>query len=149
MTITSRLKFCATKFNAGMNPTSMRGSRTGVFCAASGGEALDYSNFHSNPQDDYFGIYSVGFMIPSRLSFALDLQGPSILISTACSSSLSALQTAIHYMSAGTCDAAIVTGSAIHLNPQTCYDIVALKALSMDGHCRSFDQSGEKISPKI
>lgn len=125
----------------------MRGSRTGVFSGAYGGEALDYNSFrHSGDNDGYQGLCSMSFMIPARLAFAFDFQGPSTHVSTACSSSLTALEFAVQSMRLGSCDAALVTGSTVHLNPQTHLDLVAFGALAKDGRSKAFDQAGNIIS---
>ena len=122
----------------------MRGSRTAVFCGAYGGEATDYSKFRGNTDNaGYLGISSTNFMIPARIAFALDLRGPSTHMCTACSSSFTALEMAVHSIMRGNCDAAIVTGSTVHLNPTSHFDILALSALSLDGRCKAFDESGE------
>ena len=126
-----------------MNPTEMRGSRTAVFSGAYGGEATDYSLYRTNTDNaGYFGLSSMNFMIPARIAFALDLRGPSTHLCTACSSSFTALEMAVHSIARGNCDAAIVTGSTVHLNPQSHVDILALQALSPDGRCKAFDESG-------
>ena len=131
---------------SGMNPTEMRGSRTAVFCGAYGGEATDYSKFRANTDNaGYLGLSAVNFMIPARIAFALDLRGPSTHVCTACSSSFTALETAVHSIMRGSCDAAIVTGSTVHLNPQNHFDVLALQALSLDGRCKTFDESGKSF----
>ena len=121
----------------------MRGSRTAVFSGAYGGEAIDYNMYRMNRDNaGYFGLASINFMIPGRLAFALDLRGPSSHMCTACSSSLTALETAVHCIMLGKCDAAVVTGSTVHLNPQNHFDVIALNALSPDGRSKAFDESG-------
>ena len=122
----------------------MRGSRTAVFCGAYGGEAADYNRFKANIDNaGYYGLASINFMIPGRIAFALDLQGPTSHMCTACSSSLTALETAVHAIMLGKCDSAIVTGSTLHLNPNNHLDVIALNALSPDGRCKAFDESGK------
>ena len=90
---------------------------------------------------------SHSFMIPARLAFHLDLRGPSSHVATACSSSLTALQTAVLCIQSGDCDAAIVTGSTVHLSPNSHFNLLALNALAKDGRCKAFDVSGKV--PKI
>ena len=122
----------------------MRGSRTAVFSGAYGGEAMDYEKHKMNSDNaGYHGLASINFMIPGRIAFALDLQGPSSHMCTACSSSFTALETAVHCIMLGKCDAAVVTGSTVHLNPQSHADVIALNALSPDGRSKAFDESGK------
>ena len=86
----------------------MRGSKTGVFSAALGGEALDYGAFHFDSElSGYLGLSSYNYMIPAKIAFVLDLQGASSLISSACSSSFSAIEAAVSGIALGKLDAAI------------------------------------------
>ena len=133
-------------FVLGMSPTGMRGSRTAVFSGAYGGETLPYNLFRYNREDaGYLGLTSMSFMIPGRVAFALDLQGPTSHVSTACSSSFTALETAVSSIMLGKCDAAIVTGSTVHLDPSNHFDLVTLGALAMDGKSKTFDEAGNKL----
>jgi len=59
------------------------------------------------------------FGVANRVSFILGLQGPSMVLDTACSSSAYALDIAYKYIQNGACDSAIVAGSQLNLNPQT------------------------------
>ena len=127
----------------GVNPTELRGSETGVFSAAYGGEAEDYRLFHRNKDEEgYHALGTASFMIASRIAFSFDLRGPSTFVSNGCSSSFTALEIAMHSIQAGKCEAAIVTGSSIQLNPFISMDHMALKALAPDGRCKTFDESG-------
>ena len=125
----------------------MRGTRTGVFCGAYGGEAADYNMYRVNRDNaGYYQLAFANFMIPGRISFALDLQGPSTHLCTACSSSFTALETAVNNIILGKCDAAVVTGSTVHLNPQSHLDLMAMNVLAHDGHCKAFDESGKNTN---
>ena len=70
------------------------------------------------------------------------ISGPSFSIDTACSSSLLALDQALQAMRRDECDAAIVGGSSLCLNPMTSLQFQKLGMLSPDGACKSFDDSG-------
>ena len=128
---------------AGINPTELRGSRVGVFCASLGGEAGDYDLIRYNPDLSGYGLLmKANFMLPGWISFAFDLQGPSIHVSTACSSSLTSIEAAVNSIAIGKCDAAIIAGSNALLNPHSQIDLIALNALAMDGRSKAFDASG-------
>lgn len=75
-----------------------------------------------------------------RVSYTLDLKGPSVVVDTACSSSMYALDVAYRSMLNGDCDAAIVTGSNLTLHPFISYQFALLGVLSKDGYCRPFDK---------
>ena len=122
----------------------MRGTRTGLFCGAVGGEATDYSIFNINRDvDGYLALSSSNFILPGRISFALDLRGPAFLLSGACASSLMAVEAAVNSITLGQCDAAIVTGSNVLLNPLPFLDLMTMEGLAPDGHCKTFDDSGK------
>ncbi|MEU6231857.1 beta-ketoacyl synthase N-terminal-like domain-containing protein [Kitasatospora sp. NPDC047058] len=76
--------------------------------------------------------------LATRLSYKLDLRGPSINVNTACSTSLVAVNTACLALLGGECDVALV--GAVHLNPpQQGYQYRDGMIFSPDGHCRAFD----------
>jgi acyl transferase domain-containing protein len=54
-------------------------------------------------------------MIANRVSYALDIRGPSVPIDTACSSSLTAMHLAVQALRAGECEAAVVGGCQINI----------------------------------
>ena len=82
------------------------------------------------------------FIIPARIAFAFNFQGPSTHLSSACSSSLTAIEAAVNQIRVGNIDAAIVTGSNVLLNPRDSLEFMAFGALAPDGVCRTFDKSG-------
>ena len=132
--------------NTGHNPSELQGLRTGVFCAALGGEALDNGYFRfDKDMTGYLGFSCFGFVIPARIAFGLNLQGPSIHLSSACSSSLTAIEVAVNNILVGNIDAAIVTGSNALMNPRAHLEFMAYDALAKDGHCKTFDESGKRI----
>ncbi len=76
----------------------------------------------------------------NRISYFLDLKGPSIAVDTACSSSLTAVHLACRDIQAGTCSAALAGGANFLLTPQTTRGFQQAQMLSPDGRCRAFDQ---------
>ena len=77
--------------------------------------------------------------LPNRISFLLNLQGPSEPVSTACSSSLVALHRAAESIRRGDCEQAIVGGVNLMLTPNGFIYFSKAGILSQDGHCRTFD----------
>ncbi len=77
--------------------------------------------------------------LATRVSYELDLRGPSFSVQTACSSSLVAIHLACQSLLAGECDAALAGGSTISPDQDRGYLFKEGEILSPDGHCRTFD----------
>ncbi|MEU3838484.1 SDR family NAD(P)-dependent oxidoreductase [Streptomyces sp. NPDC028635] len=84
---------------------------------------------------------------PNRLSYLLDLRGPSQAVDTACSSSLVALHLAVESLRAGECAAALVGGVNLYLHPSRFRMLRRSGFLAEDGRCRSFGTSGTGFGP--
>lgn len=128
--------------DGGINPVSMRGSKTGVYIGVSGSEAGEA--FSKDPEE-LLGYSMTGCqraMFANRLSYFFDFNGPSTAIDTACSSSLLALENAFNAIRHGQCDAALVGGVNLLLKPNTSVQFMKLGMLSPEGTCKSFDASG-------
>ena len=123
--------------DAAIAQDTLRGSPTGVFV---GIYNTDYQTLQDPLQADvYAGTGTSNSMAAGRLSYLLDLQGPSMAIDTACSSSLVAVHLACNALRAGECDLAIVGGVNVIAAPEPMVVMSKLMALSPDGRCRSFD----------
>ncbi|KAJ0060389.1 hypothetical protein NL108_010160, partial [Boleophthalmus pectinirostris] len=128
--------------DAGLNPASLRGTKTGVYIGVSGSEA---GEAFSRDPEELLGYSMTGCqraMLANRLSYFFDFSGPSTAIDTACSSSLLALENAFHAIRLGQCDAALVGGVNLLLKPNTSVQFMKLGMLSPEGTCKSFDASG-------
>lgn len=131
--------------NAGLNIEEMKGSKTGVFV---GIDAIDYVNREMISGDvNDIGRYSlVGVSSHSaagRLSYFYDFKGPAVSLSTACSSSLTAMNMAVDSLKNGQCDLAIVGGVNLILNPEPFVGLSQSNGLSPDGRCKTFDTSAD------
>ena len=127
--------------DAGIVPSSLAGTQAGVFVGVSG---YDYGTVQINPVNRYvLGAHTMtgntNCIIPNRVSYLLDLHGPSMAIDTACSSSLLATHLAVRSLRAGESSLAIVGGVNLLLNPLTTVGFSQGGFLSPDGRCRSFD----------
>jgi|HubBroStandDraft_1064217.scaffolds.fasta_scaffold00052_10 acyl transferase domain-containing protein/SAM-dependent methyltransferase/aryl carrier-like protein len=85
--------------------------------------------------------------IANRVSFVLDLRGPSLAVDTACSSSLSAIHLACQTLSAGECRVAIAGGVNLSLHPMKYLGLSQGRFASTDGRCRSFAEGGDGYVP--
>ncbi|WAR19700.1 FAS-like protein [Mya arenaria] len=133
-------KFDATFF--GVDPNTVKGSRTGVFIGASTSESHEAWSTDPESTVGYGMTGCTRSMFANRLSFFFDFKGPSYAVDTACSSSLLALDHALYSIRSGLCDAAVVGGSNLCLKPAMAVQFMKLGMLSPDGMCKSFDAKG-------
>lgn len=130
--------------HAGIIPESLRLSRTGVFVGVS---STDYVRLvsasaqqKSTISDNTGGSSSI---IANRISYFLDIQGPSIVIDTACSSSLVAVHLACRSLSTWDCDIALVGGTNVLISPEPWGGFREAGILSQTGCCHAFDKSAD------
>lgn len=101
--------------DAGINPTCLAGTNTGVFGGTSEVES-DTKVFESG-SDGYGAIGIAHSIFANYISYVFDLKGPSFVVDTACSTTMTALCMAYNSIRFGECDAAIVVGSHLTLSP--------------------------------
>jgi acyl transferase domain-containing protein/NADPH:quinone reductase-like Zn-dependent oxidoreductase/acyl carrier protein len=129
--------------HAGVPAESLAGSRTGVFVGISTG---DYGRIQSLPSHlrDLSAFTAQGTSLSiaaNRISYCLDLRGPSFIVDTACSSSLVALDRAAKSLREHESDLAIVGGVNVIISADTFVSFSAASMLSPDGRCKAFDAS--------
>jgi acyl transferase domain-containing protein/D-arabinose 1-dehydrogenase-like Zn-dependent alcohol dehydrogenase/acyl carrier protein len=83
----------------------------------------------------------------NRISFLLNLQGPSMPIDTMCSSSLIAIHEACAHILHGECEMAIAGGVNLYLHPATYLQLCRMQMLSTDGRCKSFGKEADGFVP--
>ena len=124
---------------AGQAPQRLAGSRTGVFVGIS---SYDYSRLQfSDPAqiDAYAGTGNAHSVAANRLSYLLDLAGPSMAIDTACSSSLVAVHLAVQSLRSGESDMALAGGVNVMLTPELTITFSQARMMAADGRCKTFD----------
>lgn len=129
--------------HAALPAPSLAGTRTGVFVGISGNEYAHLTT--ADPE-------SIGAWTPpgaalsvaaNRLSYLLDLRGPSMAVDTACSSSLVAVHHAVRSLGAGESDLALAAGVNLLLSPAVTLGFQRAGALADDGRCKAFDASAD------
>ncbi|MGA2189104.1 MAG: type I polyketide synthase [Steroidobacteraceae bacterium] len=124
---------------AGIPPSSIRGSRCGVYVGLS---SVDYAYRRADDLgaiDSTTMTGSAGSIAANRLSYLFDLRGPSMVIDTACSSALVAFHQACQSIRSGETDAALVGGISLHLHPYGFVGFSKASMLSRQGRCSVFD----------
>ncbi|BCB74409.1 hypothetical protein Pflav_008190 [Phytohabitans flavus] len=123
---------------AGIDPTSLQGSQTGVFA---GLMYHDYVNRLPTLPEHVLAFVdtgNAGSVLSGRLSYMLGLEGPAVTVDTACSSSLVALHLAAQALRQGECDLALAGGVSVMHTPSTFAGFIQQGALASDGRCKSF-----------
>ncbi|XP_063380019.1 fatty acid synthase-like [Cydia fagiglandana] len=128
--------------DAGFNPVELRGSRCGVYVGLTRSESFGAWSRDKDKINSYIVTGCSNSMISNRVSYAFDLKGPSISMDTACSSAMTAMALAVNDIRSGRCDAAVVAGTNLCLDPASSLNYHRLTMLSPDGRCAAFDDSG-------
>ncbi|MGI5446900.1 SDR family NAD(P)-dependent oxidoreductase [Streptomyces sp. CA-243310] len=130
--------------SAGLPPRQLSSS-TGVFVGAS---YQHYKDYNIEPElDAPSGLGNHNAFLANRVSYFLDLHGPSMTIDTLCSSSLVALHTAVRSIRDGECEQAIVAGVRVGMSPLHYVAMRNLRALSPSGASRPFDAGADGFVP--
>lgn len=127
--------------HAGYGPSSLAGSETGVFVGVA---TSDYAGLVDNAGQGQQAHTPIGIfhsILANRVSYQLDLRGPSEPIDTACSSSLVAVHRAVQAIRTGQCSQALVGGVNALLDPSLFVAFSDAGMLSTDGRCKTFDAS--------
>lgn len=126
--------------NSGYKPSDLAESNTGVFIGATSNDYSDILFRDSNIESHSITGVSNN-IIPNRISYFFNFNGPSELIDTACSSALTSVCRAVNSIRTGECDMAIAGGVNILMTPFPYIALGKSNMLCKDGRCKTFDES--------
>ncbi|WP_051871528.1 hybrid non-ribosomal peptide synthetase/type I polyketide synthase [Streptomyces sclerotialus] len=131
--------------NAGARPTTLKGSKVGVYVGVTNNDYMQSLLTHVAPEDleAYALTGNASTFAAGRIAYWLGVHGPSLSVDTACSSSLVAVHLAAQALRSRDADLALAGGVNVLLSPEWYTVLGKANMLSPDGHCKTFDTSAD------
>ncbi|HEX8183937.1 MAG TPA: beta-ketoacyl synthase N-terminal-like domain-containing protein, partial [Blastocatellia bacterium] len=131
--------------DAGQVIDRLAGSQTGVFVGIYNNDYRLLQLSDASSIDAYSGTGTTHCIAANRISYLLDLRGPSLAVDTSCSSSLVAVHLACQSLRSGESNLALACGVNLILSPVSSILASKLVAMAADGRCKTFDACADGI----
>ncbi|MEV8434559.1 type I polyketide synthase [Streptomyces chartreusis] len=128
---------------AGIDPQTLRGTRTGVFVGSNGQDYAHVVSGSAERTESHAATGLAASALSGRVSYTLGLNGPAVTVDTACSSSLVALHQAVRAVRAGECGLALAGGVTVMTDSASFARIQRLGAIARDGRSKAFSEDAD------
>ena len=128
---------------SGIDPESLRGSRTGVFVGTNGQDFVHLAFFAEDDLEGHAGTGVTASAMSGRVSYVFGLEGPTVTVDTACSSSLVSLHLAAKALRDGECSLALAGGVTVMTTSANFSGFTRQGGLARDGRCKAFSDDAD------
>ncbi|MBF6205282.1 SDR family NAD(P)-dependent oxidoreductase [Streptomyces gardneri] len=131
--------------HAGIDPSSLRGSDTGVFTGVSYQDYEEIAKAAGPVTEGYIGTGSTSSVLSGRVAYTFGFEGPAVTVDTACSSSLVAIHLACQALRQGESSLVLASGAQVMSTPFMFVEFSRQRGLSRDGRCKAFSASADGV----